>query len=190
LGHLGRTGIMAGYAGSNGVHTPAVLEDQSSRVPADLPPALQPFGTVPPLVSDIDLAVDGQMLYVSCWGTGELKQYDVSDPAAPREVGSIQLGGIVRRTAHPSAPSERLACGPQILGVAATWLIPPVMSVRRRRWAYLAGARLGAGHRRVVLEHDPGDALAVGRGRHKRICTGTLAGHSVKARAPRRCRRR
>src|SRR6059058_1797910 len=74
--------------------------------PADLPPALAPFGAVPPLVTDIDLSVDDQMLYVSCWGTGELKQYDVSDPAAPKQVGSVHLGGILRRTAHPAAPEE------------------------------------------------------------------------------------
>jgi methanethiol oxidase len=86
--------------------------------PADLPPALQPFGAVPPLVTDIDLSVDDQMLYVSCWGTGELKQFDVSDPATPREVGSLHLGGIVRRAAHPSAPSERLAGGPQMVEVS------------------------------------------------------------------------
>ena len=71
--------------------------------PADLPPALAPFAAVPPLVTDIDLSVDDQMLYVSCWGTGELKQYDVSEPAAPREVGSVHLGGIVRRAASLSA---------------------------------------------------------------------------------------
>ena len=75
--------------------------------PADadeLPPALQPFGAVPPLVTDIDLSVDDRWLYVSCWGTGELKQYDVSDPHNPRETGSVRLGGIVRRTPHPAAP--------------------------------------------------------------------------------------
>jgi selenium-binding protein 1 len=86
--------------------------------PADLPPALQPFGAVPPLVSDIDLSVDDQMLYVSCWGTGELKQFDVSDPAHPREVDSVHLGGIVRRAAHPAAPSEQLAGGPQMVEVS------------------------------------------------------------------------
>jgi methanethiol oxidase len=86
--------------------------------PADLPPALQPFGAVPPLVTDIDLSVDDKMLYVSCWGTGELKQYDVSDPAAPREVGSVHLGGVVRRSAHPSSPSEHLAGGPQMVEVS------------------------------------------------------------------------
>ena len=72
--------------------------------PADadlLPPALKPFGAVPPLITDIDLSVDDRFLYVSCWGTGELKQYDVSDPARPREVGSVHLGGIVRRTRAP-----------------------------------------------------------------------------------------
>src|SRR4029078_9705558 len=84
--------------------------------PADadlLPPALKPFGAVPPLITDIDLSVDDRFLYVSCWGTGELKQYDVSDPARPREVGSVHLGGIVRRTPHPSAPDQPLARRPQ-----------------------------------------------------------------------------
>jgi methanethiol oxidase len=84
----------------------------------DLPPALKPFGAVPPLVTDIALSVDDQRLYVSCWGTGELKQYDVSDPADPKEVGSLHLGGIVRRAAHPAAPDERLAGGPQMVEVS------------------------------------------------------------------------
>jgi methanethiol oxidase len=83
--------------------------------PDDLPPALKPFGAVPPLVSDIDLSVDDRWLYVSCWGTGELKQYDVSDPFAPREAGSVRLGGIVRRQPHPSAPNRRLGGGPQMV---------------------------------------------------------------------------
>src|SRR5215212_7910024 len=75
--------------------------------PADhdlLPPALQPFGAVPPLLTDIALSVDARWLYVSCWGTGELKQYDVSDPFNPRETGSVRLGGIVGRQPHPGAP--------------------------------------------------------------------------------------
>jgi len=75
---------------------------------SELPPALQPFGAVPPLVSDIDLSVDDRWLYVSCWGTGELKQYDVGDPHNPRETGSVHLGGIVRRTPHPADAEQRL----------------------------------------------------------------------------------
>ncbi len=58
------------------------------------------------------------MLYVSCWGTGELKQFDVTDPAHPREVGSVRLGGIVGRVAHPASPEERLAGGPQMVEVS------------------------------------------------------------------------
>jgi selenium-binding protein 1 len=89
--------------------------------PADpdlLPPALKPFGAVPPLVSDIDLSVDDRWLYVSCWGTGELKQYDVSDPFNPRETGSVRLGGIVGRQAHPSAPDRPLGGGPQMVEIS------------------------------------------------------------------------
>ena len=86
--------------------------------PANLPPALQPFGAVPPLISDIGLSVDDRFLYVSCWGTGELKQFDVSDPAAPRETGSVRLGGITGRVAHPAAPGQPLAGGPQMVEVS------------------------------------------------------------------------
>jgi selenium-binding protein 1 len=89
--------------------------------PADadlLPPALQPFGAVPPLVTDIDLSVDDRWLYVSCWGTGELKQYDVSDPFHPRETGSVRLGGIVGRQPHPAAPEVPLGGGPQMVEVS------------------------------------------------------------------------
>jgi selenium-binding protein 1 len=74
--------------------------------PADadlLPEALKPLGVVPPLVTDIDLSVDDKFLYVSCWGTGELRQYNVSDPFNPELTGTVQAGGIVRKAEHPSA---------------------------------------------------------------------------------------
>src|ERR671922_2285034 len=71
--------------------------------PDQLPPALKDFGAVPPLTSDIVLSLDDRFLYVSCWGTGELRQYDVSDPFNPRQTGSVHLGGIVRKATHPSS---------------------------------------------------------------------------------------
>ncbi len=83
-----------------------------------LPPALKPFGAVPPLVTDIDLSVDDRWLYVSCWGTGELKQYDVSDPHDPKETGSVRLGGIARRTPHPAAPELEVRGAPQRVEVS------------------------------------------------------------------------
>jgi selenium-binding protein 1 len=101
------------WAASKAVTIPAEPAD-----PDLLPPALKPFGAVPPLVSDIDLSVDDRWLYVSCWGTGELKQYDVSDPFHPRETGSAHLGGIVRRQAHPAAPDLPLRGGPQMVEVS------------------------------------------------------------------------
>ena len=86
--------------------------------PALLPPLLQGFGVVPPLVTDINLSVDDQSLYVSCWGTGELRRYDVSDPFEPKLSGTTRIGGIVGRVAHPSAPHEALNGGPQMVEIS------------------------------------------------------------------------
>jgi len=85
---------------------------------ADLPPLLKGFKAVPPLVSDIDLSLDDRFLYVSCWGTGELRQYDVSDPFKPRQTGSVHIGGIVRRTPHPAKPNEKRNGGPQMVEIS------------------------------------------------------------------------
>lgn len=84
--------------------------------PARLPELLKPFGAVPALVTDIDLSLDDRYLYVACWGTGELRQYDVSDPFSPRLAGSIRLGGVAEHTAHPSgAPYHG---GPQMIEIS------------------------------------------------------------------------
>ncbi|CAL1240378.1 selenium-binding protein SBP56-related protein [Candidatus Methylocalor cossyra] len=87
--------------------------------PADpdaLPPALKDLKAVPPLVTDIALSLDDRFLYVSCWGTGELRQYDVADPFQPRHTATVALGGIVRRAAHPAAGP--LLGGPQMVEVS------------------------------------------------------------------------
>ncbi|MGH3437664.1 MAG: selenium-binding protein SBP56-related protein [Sciscionella sp.] len=86
--------------------------------PADtgrLPEALQPFGAVPPLVTDINLSVDDRWLYISCWGTGDLHQYDVSDPFHPRHTATVRLGGIVSRSPHPAAPDTPISGGSQMV---------------------------------------------------------------------------
>jgi selenium-binding protein 1 len=83
--------------------------------PETLPPFLKGFKAVAPLVTDINLSVDDRFLYVSCWGTGEFIQYDVSDPFSPRRVSSIRLGGIAGRVAHPSKPGQPLNGGPQMV---------------------------------------------------------------------------
>jgi methanethiol oxidase len=86
--------------------------------PSELPPLLQGFKAVPPLVTDINLSLDDRLLYVSCWGTGELRQYDVSDPFAPKLTGTLRIGGIVRRAAHPKNAAQALNGGPQMVEIS------------------------------------------------------------------------
>ena len=85
--------------------------------PDVLPDMLKGFATVPPLLSDIDLSLDDRFLYASCWGTGEMRQYDVTDPFDPKLVGSVRIGGIANRTPHPrsSAPCNG---GPQMVEIS------------------------------------------------------------------------
>ena len=45
-------------------------------------------------------------------------QYDVSDPAHPKKTGSLHLGGIVRRAAHPKKPSQPLNGAPQMVEIS------------------------------------------------------------------------
>ncbi|MDA8052411.1 MAG: selenium-binding protein [Rhodospirillales bacterium] len=84
--------------------------------PADLPDLLKSFKAVPPLVTDIDLSLDDRFLYVACWGTGELRQYDVSNPMQPRLAGSLRLGGIAAHTPHPGG--RPFHGGPQMLEIS------------------------------------------------------------------------
>ena len=86
--------------------------------PESLPPIVQGFKAVPPLVTDINLSLDDRFLYVSCWGTGEFRQYDVSDPFNPKLTGSVHMGGIIRRAAHPKNPDQALNGGPQMVEVS------------------------------------------------------------------------
>ncbi|HXI38382.1 MAG TPA: selenium-binding protein SBP56-related protein, partial [Bryobacteraceae bacterium] len=83
--------------------------------PALLPPLLQGFKAVPPLITDINLSLDDRFLYISYWATGEFLQYDVSDPFHPKKTGSVHLGGIVRHAPHPKQPKTPLNGGPQMV---------------------------------------------------------------------------
>jgi methanethiol oxidase len=100
-------------------NTKKVIEIPAEPADPDvLPPLLKGFKAVPPLVTDINLSLDDRFLYVSCWGTGELRQYDVSDPFSPKFTGSVKIGGIVNRTPHPKQPKRALNGGPQMVEVS------------------------------------------------------------------------
>ena len=90
--------------------------------PDELPPMLKGFKAVPPLVTDIDLSLDDRFLYVACWGTGDMQQYDVSDPHNPKLTGKVRIGGIVSRESHPGAKNGgkngALNGGPQMVEIS------------------------------------------------------------------------
>ncbi len=94
-----------------------IIEVPAEPADADqLPPLLRGFGAVPPVITDINLSLDDKFLYVSCWGTGELRQYDVSDPFDAKLTGSVHIGGIVRKVPHPA--NGTVNGGPQMVEVS------------------------------------------------------------------------
>ncbi len=68
---------------------------------------------VPGLITDLVLSLDDRFLYFSNWLHGDLRQYDVSDPAKPKLTGQIWLGGVIGKTAEVNG--RKLEGGPQML---------------------------------------------------------------------------
>ena len=50
---------------------------------------------VPGLITDLVLSMDDRWLYFSNWLHGDMRQYDVSDPAKPKLTGQLWLGGVL-----------------------------------------------------------------------------------------------
>jgi selenium-binding protein 1 len=67
---------------------------------------------VPGLITDLVVSMDDRFLYFSNWLHGDLRQYDISDPANPRLTGQLQLGGVLGK---PSDAGRELHGGPQML---------------------------------------------------------------------------
>ena len=67
---------------------------------------------VPGLITDLVVSMDDSFLYFSNWLHGDLRRYDISDPANPRETARLQLGGVLGR---PSDAGRELNGGPQML---------------------------------------------------------------------------
>jgi selenium-binding protein 1 len=68
---------------------------------------------VPGLITDLVLSMDDRFLYFSNWLHGDLRQYDVSDPANPKLTGQVWLGGVIGKTAE--CQGKPLGGGPQML---------------------------------------------------------------------------
>jgi selenium-binding protein 1 len=69
-------------------------------------------GGVPGLITDVVVSMDDHFLYFSNWLHGDLRQYDISDPANPRLTGRLWLGGLLGK---PSDAGRELSGGPQML---------------------------------------------------------------------------
>ncbi len=67
---------------------------------------------VPALITDLVLSMDDKALYFSNWLHGDLRRYDVSDPANPKLTGRLWLGGLLGK---PSDAGRELNGGPQML---------------------------------------------------------------------------
>jgi selenium-binding protein 1 len=71
-----------------------------------------PFA-VPGLITDLVLSMDDRYLYFSNWLHGDLRQYDVSDPAQPKLTGQLWLGGVIGKPSQ--LKGHDATGGPQML---------------------------------------------------------------------------
>ena len=49
----------------------------------------------PGLITDLVLSLDDRWLYFSDWLHGDIRRYDVSDPAHPKLTAQVWLGGVL-----------------------------------------------------------------------------------------------
>jgi selenium-binding protein 1 len=72
-------------------------------------------GGVPGLITDLVVTLDDRSLFLSNWLHGDLRHYDITDPARPQLRSQVWLGGLLGRDGgHPKAPAP-LSGGPQML---------------------------------------------------------------------------
>lgn len=71
---------------------------------------------VPGLITDLLISMDDRFLYFSNWLHGDIRQYDVTDPAHPKLTGQVWCGGVLSPRPEGSGHREaKLDGGPQML---------------------------------------------------------------------------
>lgn len=68
---------------------------------------------VPGMISVILLSMDDKYLYFCNWLHGDIRQYDIADPHAPRLTGQVGMGGLLGKA--PFVKGRRISGGPQII---------------------------------------------------------------------------
>lgn len=61
---------------------------------------------MPSLVCDIVLSLDDRFLYLANWFHGDVRQYDIRDPANPRLTGQAWVGGLIQKGSSVVAEAE------------------------------------------------------------------------------------
>jgi selenium-binding protein 1 len=68
---------------------------------------------LPGLITDSIISMDDRFLYFSNWLHGDVRQYDITDPARPRLTGQVWVGGLIGKA--PARAGQPLGGGPQML---------------------------------------------------------------------------
>jgi selenium-binding protein 1 len=68
---------------------------------------------VPSLITDILISLDDHYLYFSNWLHGDIRQYDISDPAHPQLIDQVWCGGLLGK--NKEVQGHQLVGGPQML---------------------------------------------------------------------------
>lgn len=68
---------------------------------------------VPGLISDLVISMDDRWLYFSNWLHGDIRQYDIRNPAKPQLTGRVWVGGLIGNA--PKVRGRLATGGPQML---------------------------------------------------------------------------
>ncbi|MBX7164780.1 MAG: selenium-binding family protein [Pirellulales bacterium] len=85
--------------------------DQVIAVENATPPGAK--DAIPGLITDLLVSMDDRYLYFSNWLHGDIRQYDISDPATPKLVGQVWTGGLLGK--GQQVAGRQLGGGPQML---------------------------------------------------------------------------
>ncbi len=108
-------GYVAAALASNVFHIHRNGDDWQVDKVIDIPP-VEVEGwpiPVPSLITDILISMDDRFLYFSNWLHGDLRQYDISDPAKPRLTGQVWLGGLLGKAS--TINGHAVSAGPQMI---------------------------------------------------------------------------
>jgi len=68
---------------------------------------------MPPLITDFLISMDDQWLYLANWLHGDIRQFDISDPANPFEKGQLWIGGLLGKA--PDVNGRPVEGAPQMI---------------------------------------------------------------------------